>query len=35
MLPSANLAGAIIGILAVTAVASHILINLAFSLVGG
>ena len=35
MLPSASLAGAIVGILAITAMASHILIDAAFRLAGG
>ena len=34
MLPSASLAGAIVGILAASAVAAHLLIDLVFRLVG-
>jgi hypothetical protein len=35
MLPSASLAGAIVGILAVSAMVSHVVIDAAFRLVGG
>jgi hypothetical protein len=35
MLPSAALTGAVLGILAVTAVAAHALIDLAFRVFGG
>jgi len=35
MIPSAALAGAMAGILAVTAFAAHILVDVAFRMVGG
>ena len=35
MLPSASLVGAIAGILAVAAMAAHVLIDTAFRLIGG
>lgn len=35
MMPSAALAGAIAGILTVTAFAAHVLVNVAFRVIGG